>query len=475
MASSNVVATTASRSQAISKLALFEEIGYEPHELQLKYHSARERFRVAAAGRRFGKSQMGAHELVPEAYRAYFMKEQLADQGKRHEYWIVGPEYSDGEKEFRVVYNDLKRLRMPFDKPGTYNNPLGGDMHISLWGGVFQVHVMSAKYPDSLVGEGLSGVILAEAAKLKPSIWSKYIRPTLADFRGWAQFTSTPEGRNWFYDLWVAGQDPANTEWFSMRAPSWMNPFVFPGGRDDPEIISMRDGPDMSAEKFNQEIGALFSEFVGRVFKDFDEELHVIDTVYNPGWETVAAADYGFTNPFVWLLIQIDPFGNVYVLDEIYESGLTIDEAATRIKEKRLCPPSVKKFYPDPASPGDTAHLERILRVRGQGGTGGELKDRIELIRRALKRAPAHLDDDHPAKKPKLFFDRKCVRTINDFNVYRYPETKAEGKNAPETPLKKDDHGPEAIGRFFAGYFGTNDLRRRPARVRQANMTGASR
>lgn len=454
-------------------MAVFNEINYQPHDLQLRFHRAQERMKVVAAGRRFGKSQMGGHELVPEAYRAYFCQEKLKEEGKRHEFWIIGPEYSDSEKEFRVLWNDLKRLKFPFDHPGTYNDPIGGNMHLSLWGGAFQVHAKSAKYPDSLVGEGLSGAILAEAAKLKPSVWSKYIRPTLADYRGWAFFTSTPEGRNWFYDLWRAGQDPSQKEWWSIRAPSWTNPFVFPGGKDDPEIISMRDGPDMSREKFNQEVGADFTEFVGRVFKDFDEETHVTDITYSPKLETVAAADYGFTNPFVWLLIQIDTWGNVYVLDEVYQSGLTIDEAADEVARRGLCPPSVSKFYPDPASPGDTVALERRFRIRGQGGTGGEVKDRIELIRRALKRVPAHLPDSHPDKKPALFIDRKCERLINDMNVYRYPETKAEGRNAPELPLKKDDHGPEALGRFFAGYFGTKNIRRRSARVRTANLTGS--
>lgn len=464
---------TTTVSRAISKPALFSELGYEPHPLQWQVHRARERFKVVAAGRRTGKSVIGGHELTPEAYRAYFMRSALEEAGKRHEFWIVGPEYSDSEKEFRVLYNDLKKLKMPFDRPGTYNNPITGDMHISLWGGTFQVHAKSAKYPDQLVGEGLSGAIFAEAAKLKPSIWSKYIRPTLADYRGWALLTSTPEGRNWFYDMWERGTDPAQVDWFSIRAPSWTNPVVFPLGKDDPEIASMRDG--MSEEKFNQEVGALFTEFVGRVFKDFDEEIHVGDFRYNPGMLTVGACDYGFTNPFVWLLIQVDTWGDVYVLDEVYESGLTIEEAGRLVLDKGLAPPHMSTFYPDPASPGDTVQLERMIKCRASGGTGGELKDRLELIRRALKRVPEQLPDEHPDKKPKLFIDRKCRKLIHEMNVYRYPETKQEGKNAPEQPMKKDDHAPEALGRFYAGHFGTKSVRRRTARVRQANLSRSAR
>jgi hypothetical protein len=84
---------------------------------------------------------------------------------------------------------------MPFDKPGTYNNPLGGDMHVSLWDGRFQVHAKSAKYPDTLVGEGLRGLVLSEAAKLKRIVWEKHLRPTLADYKGWLYGGSTQRAR----------------------------------------------------------------------------------------------------------------------------------------------------------------------------------------------------------------------------------------------------------------------------------------
>ena len=36
---------------------------------------------------------------------------------------------------------------------------------------------------------------------------------------------------------------------------------------------------------------------------------------------------------------------------------------------------------------------------------------------------------------------------------YRYPDGVRSGV-VNENPLKKDDHGPEALGRFFRGYYG---------------------
>lgn len=491
--------------KVLVKSRLYDRVGWTPHEAQIEVLRSGVRNRVISAGRRFGKSELGANDrLLPEALRAYSNRHQILESGKRHEYWIVGPEYSDTEKEFRVLWNNLKRLGIPMDKKsntdgiGSRYNAEAGDMTISLWNGAFYVQGKSAKYPQTLVGEGLRGVVLVEAAKLKESVYDKYVRPTLADYRGWLFAGSTPEGKNWFYRMWQRGQDPNRPTWASWRFPSWHNPYVYPLGASDEAIEAARgflrfDGltqerieqlgidpeiaellEDMTDEKFNQEIRADFNEFVGRVFKEFDEEVHVCDIEYNtnPRWFTCAAVDYGWTNPFVWLLLQVDPFGTVYVVDELYESGLAIDEAAQMLKDRNLVPSGMECFYPDPAEPGDSAQLSRLLRVPHRGGTGGLLKERLALIRKALKPVPAHLPIGHPERQPKLLINRHCRNTIREFGAYRYPENKREiDKNEPEAPLKKDDHTPEALGRFFAGYFGFG-LEKKRTGISTANMRG---
>jgi hypothetical protein len=509
-------------------------LAWEPHAVQAEVLEHPARNKVLAGGRRVGKSQTGGHVLIPTAFSAFAEATTLQNQGKRRHYWIVGPEYTDSEKEFRVLYNGLKRLDVPFDKPGTYNNPHSGDMHISLWDGAYMVDALSAKYPDSLVGEGLSGVVLSEAAKLRPTVYSKFIRPTLADFTGWTFASSTPEGRNWFYRLWQAGQDPLRPEWMSWRVPAWANPHVYremkvfgaeadasikllqgmlrkrfipehiPVGHAlserftdeqweatvdktwarvgemlglDPEIVSL--ALDLSEELFNQEEAALFNEFVGRVFKEFDEDIHVGDFKYEPSWRTYAALDYGFTNPFVWLLIQVDPFNtNIRILDEYFEVGKTTEEAGAEIVARGLRPGSLLGFYPDPAEPDRSRQLSGLLQLPSYPGTGGPIADRLEWIRRKLKPDAqiAHLDPAHEDWVPQLQINRRCKETIREFSVYRYPKTAGEvadtDREAPEVPLKKDDHTPEALGRFMVGHYGSPwAIGAAPARQSRARLS----
>lgn len=495
----------------LDKWRIFDHprVGWLPHNGQLKVSESPARHKVVSAGRRFGKSYGGATDkLLPEVFYTKPIANQLLLDGKKRVFWIVGPNYSDSEKEFRVIWNWIRKLEIPMDK-GSYNSPETGQMRISLWDNAMEIVAKSAQNPERLVGEGLSGVILSEAAKLKESIWFKYIRPTLSDFGGWSYFSSTPEGKNWFYRLWQQAQDPFNTDWQSWRMPAWVNGYVYtetgrritsgalprttpiplgeytveadvmwllneqrrtnesvykilatnPGRVIDSEILASIN--ELTPEAFLQEIAADFTEFVGRVFKEFDEERHVTDLTFNPAWQSVAAVDYGYNNPNVWLLIQIGPWGEINVLDEIYEEGLDPEDFADEIRWRRLNPANLHYFYPDPALPGYHKILEKRLGIKAIGGTGGELTSRINHIRKALREPRIVTQDDLDleahSRRPRLLFDRRCKRTIEDMLNYRYPEKKEDRETSTdryEKPMKKDDHGPEALGRFFAGMFG---------------------
>jgi len=441
-----------------------------------------------AAGRRFGKSRLGGMKILPEIFFTKPLANTLIDKGHRREFWIVGPEYSDSEKEFRVLWNMCKKLQLPLEK-GSYNNPESGDMQIVLWDGTFICSAKSARYPDRLVGEALSGVVLAEAAKLKRSIWPKYLRPALSDFQGWSFHSSTPEGKNWFYELFTKAQDPENKDWNSWRMPAWINHYVYQADTRsedvyklvelakhshesifrlvkrhnitiDPEILANLN--ELTPEAFLQEIAADFTEFVGRVFKEFDEETHVGDLQFNPAWRSYGAVDYGYTNPNVFLLIQVGPWGEINVLDEVYESNLDTPDFADLVASRGLVPENMRFFFPDPADPAASRIMEKHLGIHARSHTGGELSSRLMHIRKALGDSRTVIseywqpDGEPPPEshRPRLMFDRKCRFTIRDMLEYRYPELKNEQGSAVENPLKKDDHGPEALGRFFAGLYG---------------------
>lgn len=444
----------------------FQETGYSPHAGQSEIHRSSHRFRVVSNGRRWGKTILGAKEVEPCAFVA-----SRHITGGPQLGWIVGPQYSDAEKEFKLVYDQFRRLGIDKGALKFVNNPDNGSMHIKTsWG--FELIAKSAKHPETLVGEGLDFVLMVEAGRHRRRTWGQYVRPALSDKRGWAGFTGVPEGRSehsLLFALWQRGKDPRFPNWRSWRMPSWTNTIIFPGGRTDPEILEAE--ADLTEDEFERQYGAQFVDKVGAVMKEWDDDVHVTDLRYNPEWPLYAAVDYGFTNPFVWLWIQVDHRNNVYVIGEHKWTQIdTLDVSRDLKLKKQSWIEKCVAFYPDPAEPDDTYTLANQLKISPRPNTGGELKTRLALIRQALKYQNDYLPDGHRDKRPTLLVDRSCQGLAWEMREgYRWPEHKSEISSEKEHPMDKDNHHVEALGRFFRGYFGMPGTRGR-SRSRKAKV-----
>lgn len=415
-------------SPVIDKELLFEKIKYKPHsEEQWLIHNSKARFRIPCCGRRFGKSQSAGHEMtynlfVPESYN-----------------WICGPTYKLGEKEFRVVWYDLKALKL-LDKctTKTYNVNQGQMRIVTPFGSVLEV--VSAEKQDSLVGEGLHSVIMSEAAKHKMSTWQMYIEPALSDHRGSAIFPSTPQGFNWYKGLFDMGQMPDHPDYESWRFPTWTNKAMYPGGYDDPELARIRG--TVSKQYWDQEYAADFTSFEGQIYPEFREDIHVKKINFVPGWFNALAFDFGFVDPFCCYDIMVDPSDNVYVWREYQVTHLSVWQHANIIKNREN-PEGyhINMMYADPAGAGDIATLELVLgkvfadRVSWEEG--------VEAVRRWLKPYNG---------PPKLFIDPSCIHLRRQLGQLRRKESR-EGHNERIGQHDYDDHGPDALRYFFSQHF----------------------
>jgi len=446
--------------KVLSKADYFAQTEYEPHEGQAAIHYDPSRHRVLCNGRRWGKSLMGGKEAEPTCF-------VTNRYGQAQTGWIVGPNYSDCEKEFRVIYDSLKRLGVDMVSTKFLNNPDSGNMHIKTqWG--WDLQCRSAAHPETLTGEGLDFVLMVEAGRQKRKTWTEYIRPALSDKKGWSLHSGVPEGpspTSLLYALWQRGLSERYPTWKSWRMPSWTNTVMFPGGEFDPEIEEAR--ADLTDEEFRRQYGAEFVERVGRVMKEWDDEIHLADLDFDARYPLYAAVDYGFTNPFVWLWIQVDVFDNITVLGEHYITGKDTSEIAQELKDHPWMPHLVR-FFPDPAEPDDTNTLARILKKPFSSNTGGPIKTRLEIIRSKLKTYPP----EAPIEKqtPWMRIDRRCTQLAWEMREgYRWPEHRSEVKNDSENPLDKNNHGPEALGRFMKGYYGAPEGRQH-ARIKKARI-----
>jgi len=418
----------------IDKAAFFRKIRYVPHPQQRLYHDAVARFRVACCGRRFGKSTMAGRDLEPKLF--------VPDRN----YWIVGPTYDLGEKEFRVIWDDLivnmslgrdKRIKKAYNKKQ-------GDMYIKFpWNTA--VYVRSADHPENLVGDALDHVIMSEAAKHKEETFSRYIRPALGDRRGGADFPTTPEGHNWLYQMHLLGQDQHVPEYESWQFPSWMNTEIYPGGYEDPEIQLLHR--TMLPEEFAQEIAADFSSFVGKIFPEWNTSVHVKNVPFNPNWPNYIAFDWGYTNPLAAIEFQVSPDDQVFVWREHYKAYMTTEMHCAELKER----PQPAGYHLDLAF-GDAADPEAAAVVSQHlvsCVTNPEAKtnwrEGINLMRSFMRDREYGTDEyGGPLSKPAFYVDFSCKHTISELDDYKAPGS-IKGKNVPEFGVKMQDHAIDAL------------------------------
>jgi hypothetical protein len=245
------------------------------------------RFRVLAAGRRFGETYLAQVELL----RAAWVQGGVA--------WYVGPTYKQAK---RIAWNPLKQLTRPY----WAGKPNETDLRIELQGGG-TIALRGADSYDSLRGEGLDFVVLDEYASMAPAAWTEVLRPALADRLGGALFIGTPRGFNHFYDLWEAA--PGQSGWHAFHFTTEQ------GGNVSCEELACA-ARELDERVYQQEFQASFQNLTwGRAYYAFERTVDVRPVDYVPRVRLCWSLDFNI-DPASSVLCQLVD-GQVHVLDEI--------------------------------------------------------------------------------------------------------------------------------------------------------------
>ena len=225
------------------------DLNVKLHEKQREVFDDNHRFKIVAAGRRFGKSRLAAWLLLIEA---------LQSTGK--DVFYVAPTYQQARD---ILWGLLKELGHEVIKSAHENTSV-----LTLVNNR-KIYLKGADRPDTLRGVGLCFCVIDEYADIKPNVWEQILRPALADVQGKALFIGTPKGRNHFYDLYKYAEGNKDEEWTSFHYSSYDNPLI-PASEIDAAKRSM------SSFAFRQEFLASFEAASRDIFKEewikYDEE-----------------------------------------------------------------------------------------------------------------------------------------------------------------------------------------------------------
>lgn len=399
------------------------------HRFQKIVHHDDHRFRVIVAGRRWGKTQISKISCI-----------MAAGAKKKQLVWYVAPTYQMARD---IMWDDLKG-----SIPRAWCKKINETRMVIYLINGSRIHLKGADKPDTLRGVGLHFVVIDEAQDIKEETWEMVLQPTLATTNGRALFIGTPKSYNWLYHRYMLGQRGpmvederkrlVRNEWMSWQFPTITSPFI-----PRREIAARKR--DMDPRSFAQEFEASFVTMSGRVYYAFDRNEHVGDFPFNPHLAIYVGMDFNI-DPMSSIIIQEQPDGEIWVVDEAVLYGSNAQETADELSRRYYRFMNQISIYPDPA--GNNRNHDRgetsldILREAGfksifYKNKHPAIQDRVNSVNRLLRTAEGEI---------RLRVDRKCRKFIDSLEQTIYKE----GTREVDKKLGVE-HATDAFG-YYADY-----------------------
>lgn len=202
----------------------------------------------------------------------------------------------------------------------------------------------------------------------------------------------------------------------------------------------------------------------GTIYKEFATSIHVIDEFPIPThWERLRGLDFGLRNPTAVSWFAADEYGNLFIYDEHYQTGMLPEGHAEVIKAKSIIPGGGPIRYFNSYNTDGKDYLSMIADPSGQNRSiANEEKLFDEYLTYGISCTPGNnnfsfgytrvsqylhvdLEHIHPITKqkgsPRLFVFRNCVNTINEFIGYAWKDVPtSQDRDPDEKPKKVNDH-----------------------------------
>lgn len=244
--------------------AFLEQIAplWAPHPGQREFLINPARIRVLACGRRWGKTDACAADVLA-ALRSPTPTRHL----------ILAPTLDQA----RLVLDRAMELNALAEERGllpSESSRFRATPHpVWLWG-AHRVHARSGHVLRHLRGREATHIVVDEAAYVPEALITEIAMPMLATTGGRLTLISTPAGTNHFWRFFVMGQDGHPNVW-SRAAPSWENPMV---SSDTLELQRAL----ISERAYRVEYGAEFLSLEGQVFPEEAVQRCAVATLPEP-------------------------------------------------------------------------------------------------------------------------------------------------------------------------------------------------
>lgn len=375
--------------------------------------------------RRAGKDEVALHKAAVAAHM------RVAN------YWHCLPMYEQAKKAIWEAINPHSGKRrideaFPLEiRKRTDNSSMTIEFKSgSIW------KVVGSDNPDSLVGAPPAGIVFSEWALANPSAWA-YLAPILDENNGWADFITTPRGRNHVHAmLGMAQKSPdwfaevltvANTNYPLERVEKQRNEYHSIFGDDAGDAL-------IEQEYWCSFEAAILGSYYGKELTRAEREGRIRSVPYEPALPVHTAWDLGKgANMAVWMFQVL--FEQVRFIN--YFAGSHDQVIADVVPELQKLNYRWGIDY--------VPHDAKVLEHNG--------RTRVELLR-SLKRNPRlitehKVDDGINAARVMLrscvFDEENCAKGLEVLRQYR-AEWDDDKKCFKDTPLHDwSSHGADAF------------------------------
>jgi hypothetical protein len=451
-------------------------------------------FRLAAYGRRGGKTFHAAHEAYCVGR---FRAKSLV--------WLCGPVMEAASRCFDVIKEICHQQgdNLVVDRDTEQHKEIELE-NGSIFVCITLKTVGEGRFKSgTAVGAAVDFAVVDEAAQIPEMAWTRAILPPLMDRKGQALLLSSFEGEDEFFyakglqarrDAQLTGGTP---DWEVFQAPSWDTNFrVFPQGRKSEMIAKAERESAANPLEFLEQYGAIPTAAKARVYPQFRRAVHVGKFPLNENHPVTLAIDPSFgSNQYGVVAIQ-DYDAYAVIVDEYYQTHVTAEDVSQDLRSRPWAP-QVRDVIVDSAAPME------IYRWQVNGWPAypvhekPEIAHRLPLHRNWLREptrfyqlyrqlanevlvAEGHeldADFDMPPEQQvviilqveemlsddkltdelirrlrqcaRLFIDEHCVATIFEHESYRYPPMKRDHTNIKENPIDRHNHLMDCIGYFL--------------------------
>lgn len=286
---------------------LYKKVNFDPTAEQKVILDSDKRFVLVAGGEQAGKSMIASKFLLKKAF-------ETEEKGL---YWLVAADYERTRAEFEYLVSDFAQLGI-LKKASKRVDP----GRIELADGTV-IETKSAKDPRTLAMKAPNGIIGCEASQLDLESFYR-LRGRCAPRKAWLFLAGTFESSlGWYPQMFQSWKYGVNNEQ-SYSLPSWTNKHLYPEGKNDPEILRLKESS--SDDFFMERIEGIPSPPRGIVFPEFRPDIHVSENIdYVPNEPVHIWMDPGYAGAYAVCAIQIIN-DQVRVFDEIYEQNLITEE-----------------------------------------------------------------------------------------------------------------------------------------------------